>query len=154
MAHLYRLLRPEFVRGYQLPLCSDSFTRFISLPESTILDGNVRDATQYLLTTIIPEFAKRLDTMYNIIFSDGMPWSARLRVLTIYVGTIHESRMLTLVHRAGINMRYLGLIRKDVTDPDLRALLLVEMCARVCKQELKHKLRYFSSFAKPRLMIF
>jgi len=126
MAHLYRLLRPEFVKGYSLPLCSDAFTRFISEPESVDLNNNLREATRYLLQEVIPPFAKKLDTMTGVIFVDGF---------------IHESRMLMMIHRSGINMRYLGLIRKDVTDPDLKALLLVEMCARVCKQELKHKLR-------------
>ncbi len=28
-AHLFRLLRPEFVKEYEKPLCSDAFSRFI-----------------------------------------------------------------------------------------------------------------------------
>lgn len=27
--HLYRLFRPEFVRSYEKPLCSDSFSKFL-----------------------------------------------------------------------------------------------------------------------------
>lgn len=38
-------------------------------------------------------------------------------------------------------MRYLGLVRKKLKDPSLRALLLMELIGRVCKNTLREMLR-------------
>ena len=45
------------------------------------------------------------------------------------------------MHAYGINLRKLGMIYSLVTDPLLKRLLLTEMTARVCKQELQALLR-------------
>jgi hypothetical protein len=46
MGHLYRLLRPEFVRRYRQPLCSDAFSSFIKHFDSQRHCAVVREATQ------------------------------------------------------------------------------------------------------------
>jgi hypothetical protein len=42
----------------------------------------------------------------------------------------HLSNLVEIIHREGINVRYLGLIRKIVTKTYLKKFLLMEMAAR------------------------
>lgn len=44
------------------------------------------------------------------------------------------------MHSRGANLRYLGLLRTHVRDPEVRNTILVEMVARVVKTELREKL--------------
>lgn len=60
----YKLLRPEFVRKWTQPLCSDAFTSWQRYdPSRTENNLEVLKATKYLHERLIPEFAKRLDKM-------------------------------------------------------------------------------------------
>lgn len=60
----YKLLRPEFVRKWNQPLCSDAFTSWQRYdPNRTENNLEVLKATKYLHERLIPEFAKRLDKM-------------------------------------------------------------------------------------------
>jgi tetratricopeptide (TPR) repeat protein len=55
MEHLYRLLRPEFVKSYVVPLCSDGYSGFIR--QTTTADAHNSEldaATEYLHTVHIP----------------------------------------------------------------------------------------------------
>lgn len=45
------------------------------------------------------------------------------------------------MHRAGINARYLGVLRRHVIDPDVKNLLMIDMCARVIKHSLRYEIR-------------
>jgi hypothetical protein len=57
----YNLLRPEFVRHYEKPLCSDAFSGWLSGdPNSQQLNEDVERATAELFKTVIPEFAKKI----------------------------------------------------------------------------------------------
>jgi len=51
------------------------------------------------------------------------------------------------VHFHGINLRHLGALRMALPkeDYDLRTLLLVEMSARVIKNQLNQKLRFVNN---------
>ena len=82
--YLYKLFRPEFIKNYHIPLSSDAFSPFGKHNEN-IHNEEVKDATKYLLTEHIPKFAASLNS-YS-----------------------HDIDQLTkLVHREGINIRYLG----------------------------------------------
>lgn len=45
------------------------------------------------------------------------------------------------MQREGINVRYLGLVRKHVQRSEIKQFVLVEMVARVVKNMLRQKLR-------------
>lgn len=63
---LYQLFRPEFVINYKkaeqsYPLSSDAFTTFAAKdPKYRELNNDVREATDYLFTKVIPKFAEWL----------------------------------------------------------------------------------------------
>eukprot|EP00946_MAST-07B_sp_MAST-7B-sp1_P002588 g2588.t1 len=126
-----KLLRPEFVQAYSMPLSSDAFSSIIMPPQndssSKLLDdlsGNDVDAgnaSTYLQTKRIPEFVAKLDTL--AIFP-------------------YESYTLTLaMHEHGINMRYLGRICELTKLPHIRDMANIEMLARTCKDVLNENLR-------------
>jgi hypothetical protein len=56
-------------------------------------------------------------------------------------GRLTDFRLTEAVHRKGVNMRYIGLVRRHMSDLDSRTLLLVEMCARVVKNKICKLLR-------------
>jgi tetratricopeptide (TPR) repeat protein len=80
----------------------------------------VEEATRYLLTMVIPAFASKLNMMK--------------RCNT-------DFNLKEAMHNDGINMRYLGVVRRFVTSEAISHLLLVEMVARVQKHQLRHLMR-------------
>ncbi|KAL6050938.1 Clu domain-containing protein [Balamuthia mandrillaris] len=64
--HLYRLLRPEFVANYPLPLSSDAFSGFGASHEKERKENEqeVSDATDYLYSVLVPKFARWLDKQF------------------------------------------------------------------------------------------
>eukprot|EP01113_Clastostelium_recurvatum_P028334 TRINITY_DN3429_c0_g1_i2.p1 TRINITY_DN3429_c0_g1~~TRINITY_DN3429_c0_g1_i2.p1 ORF type:complete len:2680 (+),score=686.41 TRINITY_DN3429_c0_g1_i2:120-8159(+) len=118
---LYKLFRPEFVQKYRVPLSSDSFSPFGGKENLTVHNTEAREATEYLLRTVIPGFAKWLEGKYPQLDL--------------------QAQLTELLHRWGINARYLGLVRSRVTATPLRNALLLEMVARVIKNLLRQELR-------------
>ena len=53
----------------------------------------------------------------------------------------YAPRFISYLHQAGINIRYLGLLRSAVTTPSIRDFLLVEMLARVLKGDMRRRWR-------------
>jgi len=93
----WRMLRPEFVKAYKVPLSADANCQVTNEASDWIeqLDENER-ATTYLVETVIPRFAEELrerDLNGNVMNAYGIDLTADM-------------------HREGINMRHLGLIRK------------------------------------------
>eukprot|EP01132_Coremiostelium_polycephalum_P009238 gene9238-11318_t len=130
MGHLYRLLRPEFVRNYKTPLCSDSFSRFIRGHNEEEHNSETLEATNYLLNTTIPELIEELNR-------------EELSIHNVYSFPITER-----LHRSGVNVRYLGYLRLGCNSLDMKSLIFIEMCARVVKQQLRQKLRFKMKQAK------
>jgi len=130
MGHLFRLLRPEFVRNYKTPLCSDSFSRFIRGHNEQEHNQETLEATSYLLNTTIPELVEDLNDI-------------DINITNIYTFPITER-----LHRSGVNVRYLGYIRQSCQSLDMKSLIFIEMCARVVKQQLRQKLRFKMKQAK------
>jgi hypothetical protein len=116
---LYKLFRPEFIKNYRIPLSSDAFSKFGKLNRAEN-NKEVKEASEHLFKVVIPEFALELEKMY----------ADKVDV---------ESQLTELVHRAGINVRYLGLVRKNLSSRyhDLQLIILNEMCARAIKNRLK-----------------
>jgi hypothetical protein len=59
-SYLFKLLRPEFVKNYHKPLCSDSFSNFVKNYNADEHNKEIEEATKYLRNVIIPNFAKEL----------------------------------------------------------------------------------------------
>ncbi|KAL6056200.1 Clu domain-containing protein [Balamuthia mandrillaris] len=86
--HLFRLLRPELVKKYPIPLCSDAFSYFILEHNPMEHNSEVAEATAFLENELVPGFTSRLRR--------------------------HEPSNYLLIesmHQWGINVRYLGRIR-------------------------------------------
>ena len=76
-AHLYRLFRPEFVRQYPKPLCSDGFSGFVAHdPRCNDYNNDLVQATNVLYKRVIPELARELDAAFALASSEGSPSAA------------------------------------------------------------------------------
>lgn len=128
MAHLFRLLRPEFVKSYPRPLCSDAFSGFIKEHAGAEqLNTDVSDATEHLLRVVCPAFARDLPQLIRDARRQGI--------------ALENFRLTEAIHRLGINVRHQGVIRRHVVDSDTKNLLMIDMCARVIKNKLRLMLR-------------
>lgn len=114
----YNLLRPELLLIFGKPLSSDSYTPWGSILQDEI---EVESATKFLIETQIPKFSKQIQ-------NSEFPLEGCLDL---------QEKM----HKNGINLRYLGLIRTHVSDPFVRRLLLLEMITRVLAMLLRKKFR-------------
>ena len=116
---MYRLLRPEHVKLFSKPLCSDAYSGFIAKFNYKEDNAEIVEATDKLINHTIPAFAVDLTTMML---------EARDK------GSLESFRLTEAIHRQGINVRYIGLLRKHIKELDPRTFLLVE----VCKNSLFH----------------
>ncbi|EFA79915.1 hypothetical protein PPL_06735 [Heterostelium album PN500] len=128
--HLYRLFRPEFVKRYETQLCADAFAAFNVVDQEPLNDEAMK-ANNYLIQEYIPMFLK------NFVHSE-------LKKLDIKA----------LLHKKGVNLRYLGLILQQLTqfaDIDdlnryrLQGLITVEMLARLMRFILFSEMRSINS---------
>jgi hypothetical protein len=133
--NLTRLLRPEFVRSYKQPLCPDAYSSFTDVSYNAAIDA----ATRHLHWDVIPNFARLLPTLLVEQQSGVLDGSG--------CNTI-SFRLTEAVHSHGINVRYLGLVYMSLTTmPQVqyrdtcRALVFIEMLARVIKNDLRQRLR-------------
>lgn len=124
---LYRLLRPEFVRSYPKPLSSDAFSKFETI-DAAEHNEELRSATELLRARQIPKLGRYLDSLEG-------PNADNLR-------------LPELLHRRGINLRHLGLVRASVTNSKIRKALLLEMVARSLKNDLNGILRHAATANK------
>ena len=114
----YRLLRPEFLKWYKKALSSDTFSKFSSGdPNKLTHEKEVMEAVRVLRTKRIPQIAKLMRS------DKSGAWMTRT------------------MQQFGVNCRYLGLLRQSLTEKDLRATALGEMCARILSEQLKFHLR-------------
>lgn len=121
-SHLYRLFRPEFVKKYEIPLCPDTFSGFVANHDAKEQIQEIKEATLALYTKNIPNFAQELN---------GMESESQLTQ-----NSIKES-----MHKRGINLCFLGMIRQNLTNQKFKNLFLVEMIARVARHQINERLR-------------
>eukprot|EP01091_Cochliopodium_minus_P004832 TRINITY_DN1472_c0_g2_i1.p1 TRINITY_DN1472_c0_g2~~TRINITY_DN1472_c0_g2_i1.p1 ORF type:complete len:1451 (-),score=404.43 TRINITY_DN1472_c0_g2_i1:87-4439(-) len=120
--HLFRLLRPEFLRKYLKPLSSDAFSAFGS---DNIKENNLEviEATKYLFKELIPNFAQDLNRRYSNSSTELL-----------------SNNLIEEIHSVGINCRYLGLLRKKLI-PEIDVVVLTEMLVRTANKILLKKMR-------------
>ena len=106
-------MRPEYVKIYKKPLCSDGFSGFIAKHNYVEHNNEIIEATNELLNVHIPNFAPDLVAMMV---------EARDK------GKLESFRLTEAIHRQGINVRYTGVLRKNISELDCRTFLLVEVC--------------------------
>jgi hypothetical protein len=56
-------------------------------------------------------------------------------------GMLESFRLTETIHSRGVNCRYLGLIRRHIEEQEFRLIILIEILARVIKNNLRLKLR-------------
>jgi len=126
--HLFQMFRPEFVADYPTALCPDAYTGFIQHdPKATEYNQDVRTATKSLLTETIPIFARQ-----------RLRWVVREAISN---NSIESLSLGEHMHRAGINLRFLGFVLDHVIDHDVSLIILVEALSRALKNELRRELR-------------
>lgn len=122
------MLRPELVQHSACPLSSDAWSPYErDDPLQAAHDAEVVAATRTLLTTVIPEFASRLNRHVD--------------------NPVGHRELSAVMHSHGINMRYLGCVRVLVDSPHLRSFLLMEMLSRVIKNDVRALLRSMVSLS-------
>lgn len=93
MSIMWRQLRPEFVSGYASPLSPDALSSMTyCTPDWMAQAIGVENATKHLLSQVIPQFARKLSQSANYFESPNFD-------------------LVKEMHRHGINVRHLGLLR-------------------------------------------
>ncbi|KAJ3051217.1 hypothetical protein HK097_007820 [Rhizophlyctis rosea] len=118
-----RRLRPEFLIAYQTPISSDSLTIHSGAgrKEREVNDAECAKAGRFLRESWVPAFVKRLDE--------------------VEIRPVDSKALTGEMHRAGINIRYLGYIARLSTLPYIRDMASLEMVARTCKSMFRARLR-------------
>ncbi|KAI9997265.1 hypothetical protein PInf_000705 [Phytophthora infestans] len=95
MSILWRQLRPELVKTYKIPLSPDALSSLTyRTPDWQAQALGVEEATRYLIKEVIPLFAVKLSQKSDYFESP-------------------EFELVKEMHRHGINMRHLGLLRSQ-----------------------------------------
>ena len=126
---LYQMFRAEFTKNFKLyPLCSDAYSYFVeNHPDAKEHKLEVNFALKDLLGVTISMFSRDLVGL--------MEKEVRMK------GTLAHFRLTETMHAAGINMRYLGIIIRRLGSHRFTWVLLLEMLARIVKQEIRRLLR-------------
>jgi hypothetical protein len=134
----YRLLRPEFIKNFPLPLSSDSLSKFADGdPHAFTHNENSFQATSTLVHNLIPRVVEEMVKQGHELFHD-----------------LNHKSLSNYLHRRGINMRHLGLLRhhaRQISDPGaehLSNLLLTEIVSRVCKNIIRYRQRKLLSLTQ------
>ena len=130
-SHLKCLLRREFVAKWKTPLSSDSLSKFTEAGSRKDELDEVVEATRWLKNVLVPHFAAVVpDFLRDDDDEDAL-------------GII--SSLIEKMHRCGLNLRLLGIIRVAMLEARgqtrLTTLILVEMVARVAKDDLNARFR-------------
>ncbi|KAH3733005.1 Histidine kinase [Pelomyxa schiedti] len=122
--YLYKLMRPEWAMNFSQPLNSDVMSKFHagSEEEKETDCANIELACEALLERRIPQFAHWLEAYYKQI-------------------THIEHRVIPLMHREGINCRYLGVVYTSIRTPYLKKMLLREAISRLARWLINDKFR-------------
>jgi hypothetical protein len=97
---LYRLLRPELVKANPVPLCADSFSGFY-LQNRERHNDEVAAAVERLEKTLIPDFASQFELQFLQKHSEEEYEPSDEDFVSL----------INSLHRNGINVRYLGVVR-------------------------------------------
>lgn len=150
-----------------------------SLDERTKSELDIIETTKRLFSEIIPTFAKKLDEGLRTInhcssflfcslfffcffvffllsfgffvtfFFFLFLFSSFCLIWLRLVGVKADFNLSVELHRAGINLRLLGLVRSFSKLRSVRNLILIEMIARTAKEAMKLKLRNKTMYSPP-----
>lgn len=117
--HLYKLFRQEYLKLHcqSTPLSSDAFSNF-GRHDREIHNIEAKNATSHLLIHVV-----------HLIASNAADW--------LKPGCDIKAE----VHRLGLNLRFLGYVLLQLSDEQQKTLLVIEMTARVVKNELHALMR-------------
>jgi hypothetical protein len=137
----YRLLRPEFVRSNDEPLCSDAFSGWDGDPQRAEHNAAVRRCTDRLYEQVVPAFARRIQKeWYDLRFDEACTAHEVLAVVKQATAHIRSD----VLHSHGLNVRQLGAIRKHIETTQfaqLRAVILSACIARCVRHIVDEKAR-------------
>jgi len=126
-SHLFRLLRPELVRSNEVPLCSDASSGFVLDPtDAKEHNTEIQEAFSRLFREIIPNVAQKLNQLSK-------------NALRRFLGANHL--LIEVIHANGINVRFIGVLRKYLKNKILRAQVMVEIISRTLKTIMRAELR-------------
>jgi tetratricopeptide (TPR) repeat protein len=139
--HLYQLLRPEVVRAFGKPLCSDAFSGFVANdPRLHEFNADIDEATRFLHSHIIPACSKEI--VWTLLEAHEE-------------SKLHTVSVVELMHRSGVNLRHMGEIAAHIYHREpttgIFRLLYIEAVARVLKNRIRLMLREkMRQFRQPR----
>eukprot|EP01130_Rhizamoeba_saxonica_P014283 TRINITY_DN6230_c0_g1_i1.p1 TRINITY_DN6230_c0_g1~~TRINITY_DN6230_c0_g1_i1.p1 ORF type:complete len:1223 (-),score=269.02 TRINITY_DN6230_c0_g1_i1:80-3244(-) len=139
--HLFELLRPELVKSNHCPLSSDALTNMGRRdPEQMQNNYDVINCCKRLFKEVIPKFCEDIELEYA---RSSKSESAITFISSISNEKVHikYTTLITKLHRAGINIRHLGFVRRLIKAEKIRETLLIEMIARALKDVIQDNLR-------------
>ena len=139
----FRLLRPEFMVKYPSSLSSDAFS-VMGLNNGEELNKDVAEATVYLEHTCIPRFAKTFEDKYirEVSISSS---TTTLANSTSNDNLFKSFNIKNIIHEYGINCRYLFLVYMNISNVELKKLIIIEIISRVVRKLLWAEMRKFNS---------
>jgi hypothetical protein len=170
----FKCLRPELLRKYGSPLCSDAFTNWQKNdPHWEENNDEVRKATKFLSDVVIPAVAAKMDVSVSedlsardqfdmtramfarrfaqVAMRQAPGAASRLEKLSSDDLTRFASdpmkteeeiiKYTEMMHREGVNLRHMGLVRSKSQVFRVRRCLLTEMLARVVKDLFRGQMR-------------
>ena len=121
----FKLMRAEAVQSYGPPLSSDALSAWGgSAISARNNNAEVRSASIWLREHLVPKCALEIDANVR----EGSARNSAFRVRNV-------------LHRLGVNVRYLGLVRSLCVEPLARSLLALELAARTIKCDINSSLR-------------
>ena len=123
----FNQFRPEFILNYEQPLNPDSFTAWNTFtdPNHIQYHRDILHATNYYLSVLLINTSIEFNRCNDL---------NKINYL--------EKELIRVIHRKGINVRHIGLLRHLIKDNiQLKTILLTEMIVRVLKTQLKQIMR-------------
>src|SRR3546814_9841112 len=102
-------------------------------PDQPRHNAEVKSACARLFNVIIPEFVKSYEGQRSSASALDTPGGLRLGSSHAKAEMLTAEELIQAVHRAGINLRHLGVVRQKCSSPIIRRVLHQEMVARVLK---------------------
>lgn len=133
----FRMLRPELVRSFRVPLSSDTFTGWGMYDENRVAyELDVREATDLMINERVPAVAAEISQLYEVETGNCVDFTpAHLQQI------LEQLNLVARMHARGVNLRHLGRIRDKMTSSKGRKLLLSLALSRAFKSRLRRQMR-------------
>lgn len=122
MGHLYRLFRGEFVKKSPVPLSSDAYCNL----SKNLIDAKEIKNANALLNNVVPVFSNHIHELISIPQLESNP-----------------SLLCEVLHREGINLRFLGIVYQHISSgfKFLQYYVAAEILSRSLKKLINKKIR-------------